>query len=222
MANHSKSVIRIILADDHLVLRAALKTLLEREADLVVSGEASNGLEVLDLLAAGTPADIIIADLNMPIMPGQLLIESLGDYLDHLKVIVLSALDSEPYIVKAMKAGASGYLLKNVGTSELVFAIRHTHESGFYICTELSERLLNRLIAIPQTVHTPNPLNVEFTNRDVELLRLISEGFTNQEIAEKMFSSVRTIEKQRLHLINKTESRNTVVLICFAKQYGII
>ncbi|RZM18326.1 MAG: hypothetical protein EOO88_41020 [Pedobacter sp.] len=96
------------------------------------------------------------------------------------------------------------------------------HEFGLYICSELSGRFLNRLIAVPQLVTNTNPLNVEFTNRDVELLRLISEGFTNQEIAEKMFSSVRTIEKQRLHLINKTDSRNTVVLICFAKQHGII
>lgn len=222
MDNFSKSVIHIILADDHLVLRAALKTLLEQESDFIVSGEASNGREVLDLLAAGTPADIIIADLNMPVMPGQQLIESLGDQLDHLKVIVLSALDSEPYIIKAMKAGACGYLLKNVGTNELIFAIRHTHEFGLYICSELSGRFLNRLIAVPQVVTNTNPLNVEFTDRDVELLRLISEGFTNQEIAEKMFSSVRTIEKQRLHLINKTDSRNTVVLICYAKQHGII
>lgn len=222
MDDSSRSVIHIILADDHLVLRRALKVLLEKEHDFVVSGEASNGREVLDLLAAGTPADIIIADLNMPVMPGQQLIESLGSQLENLKVIVLSALDSEPYIVKAIKAGASGYLLKNIGTAELLFAIRHTHEFGMYICSELSSRFVDRLIAIPQPVGAANPLNVEFTDRDVELLRLISEGFTNQEIADRMFSSVRTIEKQRLHLINKTESRNTVVLICFAKQHGII
>jgi DNA-binding NarL/FixJ family response regulator len=222
MADLSKSVINIILADDHLVLRRALKSLLESESDFVVSGEASNGSEVLDLLAKGTPADIIIADLNMPLMTGQLLIESLGSYLDTLKIIVLSALDSEPHVIKAMKAGASGYLLKNVSPAELLFAIRHTHEFGLYLCAELAGRFLNRLIAVPQLVPTANPLNIEFSDRDVELLRLISEGYTSQEIAEKLFSSVRTIEKQRLHLINKTESRNTVVLICFAKQHGII
>jgi DNA-binding NarL/FixJ family response regulator len=222
MADLSKSVINIILADDHLVLRRALKSLLESESDFVVSGEASNGSGVLDLLAKGTPANIIIADLNMPLMTGQLLIESLGSYLDTLKIIVLSALDSEPHVIKAMKAGASGYLLKNVSPAELLFAIRHTHEFGLYLCAELAGRFLNRLIAVPQLVPTANPLNIEFSDRDVELLRLISEGYTSQEIAEKLFSSVRTIEKQRLHLINKTESRNTVVLICFAKQHGII
>jgi DNA-binding NarL/FixJ family response regulator len=222
MADLSKSVINIILADDHLVLRRALKSLLENESDFVVSGEASNGSEVLDLLAKGTPADIIIADLNMPLMTGQLLIESLTSYLDTLKIIVLSALDSEPHVIKAMKAGASGYLLKNVSPTELIFAIRHTNEFGLYLCAELAGRFLNRLIAVPQLVQTTNPLNIEFSDRDVELLRLIAEGYTSQEIAEKLFSSVRTIEKQRLHLINKTESRNTVVLILYAKQHGII
>jgi DNA-binding NarL/FixJ family response regulator len=222
MADLSKSVINIILADDHLVLRRALKSLLENESDFVVSGEASNGSEVLDLLANGTPADIIIVDLNMPTMTGQLLIESLGSYLNSLKIIVLSALDSEPHVIKAMKAGASGYLLKNVSPTELIFAIRHTNEFGLYLCAELAGRFLNRLIAVPQLVPNTNPLNIEFSDRDVELLRLISEGYTSQEIAEKLFSSVRTIEKQRLHLINKTESRNTVVLICYAKQHGII
>jgi len=222
MADLSKSVINIILADDHLVLRRALKTLLENESDFVVSGEASNGSEVLELLSKGTPADIIIADLNMPLMTGQLLIESLGSYLDTLKIIVLSALDSEPHVIRAIKAGASGYLLKNVSPAELIFAIRHTNEFGLYLCAELSGRFLNRLIAVPQLVPHTNPLNIEFSDRDVVLLRLISEGYTSQEIAEKLFSSVRTIEKQRLHLISKTESRNTVVLICFAKQHGII
>jgi len=222
MITKSKTIINIILADDHQVVRHALKTLLEKEIDFVVSGEASNGAEVLELLSNGTPADIIITDLNMPVMPGQLLVESLKPYQENLKVIVLSALDSEQHIIKAIKAGASGYLFKNVSPAELIFAIKHTHEYGQYLCAEIAGRFLNRLIAIPHPVIKSNSLNLEFSNRDIDLLRLISEGYTNSEIADKLFSSARTIEKQRQQLISRTESRNTVMLICFAKDHGII
>ena len=218
----NRKPIDIILAEDHMIVRGGIKAILDSYPEFNVCGEASNGLEVVDLLENGLQADIIIADINMPELSGIQLTEWVAAHRPVLKVIILSALDNEQYVIKAMKAGATGYLLKNVSPAELVFSIKHVMTFGQYICAELSAKFLNRMITLPEPVLTTNPLNVDFSNREVELLQLIADGYTNQEISAKLFTSVRTIENQRQQLINKTESRNTVVLIRFAMLHGII
>ncbi|HEX8609091.1 MAG TPA: response regulator transcription factor, partial [Pedobacter sp.] len=190
--------------------------------DIIISGEAANGQMAVELLTSGIPVDIILADINMPVMAGIPLTEWVKKNHPGVKVIILSALENDQYVFKAIKAGASGYLLKNVSADELVFAIRHTFEFGLYICAELSGKFLTRLIMMPEPVSTQNRLDIDFSNREVELLTLIGDGYTNQEIAAKLFTSVRTIENQRQQLLNKTSSRNTVVLIRFAMLHGII
>ncbi|MEJ7560039.1 MAG: response regulator transcription factor [Pedobacter sp.] len=214
--------INILLAEDHLLVRGGIKAILEREADFIISGEADNGQLAVDLMTSGIAVDIILADMNMPVMAGIPLTEWVTKHHPEVKVIVLSALDNDQYVFKAIKAGASGYLLKNVSSSELIFAIRHTYEFGLYICAELSGRFLNRMLTVPAPVTTNNPIEIDFSNREVALLTLIADGYTNQEIAAKQFTSVRTIENQRQHLLNKTSSKNTVVLIRFAMLHGII
>ncbi|MET1057938.1 MAG: response regulator transcription factor [Pedobacter sp.] len=220
MLNNS---IHIILAEDHLVVRAGIKAMLEREPGFIVSGEASNGREVIALLENGTPADIILTDVNMPELSGMQLTEWISENRNYLKVIVLSAFDDEQYVINAIKLGASGYLLKKITPEELVFSIRHIMGSGQYICAELSSRFFMRHIINAADPVSANPtLNIEFSTREVELLRLIADGYTNLEIADKLFTSVRTIENQRQQMINKTASRNTVVMIRFAMLNGII
>lgn len=215
-------LINIILAEDHMIVRGGIKAILEKYPEFVVSGEASNGLEVISLLEAGVEADLILADINMPEFSGIQLVEWITANRTDLKVIVLSALDNEQYVLKAIRAGASGYLLKNVSPAELVFSIKHVISFGQYICAELSAKFLNRLITLPEIVPTANPLAIDFSHKEIELLQLIAEGYTNQEISDKLFTSVRTIENQRQQLINKTGSRNTVVLIRFAMLHNII
>ncbi|MEO3407355.1 response regulator transcription factor [Mucilaginibacter sp. CAU 1740] len=214
--------INIILADDHLIVRGGIKSMLEKEKSFQITGEANNGVEVLRLLERGTKADIVLVDMNMPAMGGIELTENLKQNYTELKVIILSALDTEKYVIKAFKSGASGYLLKNISTAELIFAICHTHQFGQYICAELSGRFLNRLLTIPDMITNENIENIEFSTLDVEILTLISEGFTNQEVADKLFTSKRTIENHRQQLIDKTGSRNTVALIRFAMLNGVI
>lgn len=215
-------MIKIILAEDHQIVRDGVRALLEREEEFAVVGEASTGEEALRLLKNGTKADIILADLNMPVLGGLELTEQIKINYPLIKVVILSALDNEKYVLKAFLAGAKGYLLKSVSPSELVFAIKHTHHFTQYICSDLSKRFLSRLLSMPDPVTRKNVLDLNFSNREVEILSLLGEGFTNQEIADKLFTSRRTIENQRQAMIDKSGARNTIALIKFALINGII
>ncbi|WCT14891.1 response regulator transcription factor [Mucilaginibacter jinjuensis] len=217
-----KSIINIILADDHLIVRGGIKAMLEKEKSFQITGEANNGLEVLQLLKTGIKANIVLVDMNMPVMSGTELIERLKSEYPDVKVIILSALDADKYVIKAFRSGACGYLLKNVSTAELIFAITQTHDYGQYICAELSSRFLKRILTIPDPITNENVQNIEFSATDIEILSLLSEGFTNQEVADKLFTSKRTVENHRQQLIDKTGSRNTIALIRFAMLNGII
>jgi DNA-binding NarL/FixJ family response regulator len=215
-------MIHIILADDHLIVRGGIKGMLEKERKFEVTGEANNGAEVLRLLQSGTKADVILVDMNMPVMGGIELTEIVKRDYPATRVIILSALDTENYVIQAFRAGACGYLFKNVSARELVFAINHTHEFGCYVCAELSQRFLHRLLTIPDPIVNENVKGIEFSELDVGILSLLSEGFTNQEVADKLFTSKRTVENHRQQLIDKTGSRNTIALIRLAMLNGVI
>jgi len=215
-------MIKIILAEDHLIVRGGVKSLLEKEADFSVIGEASNGLEVIEMLESGLLPDIILADMNMPEMGGLELTAVVKDRFKASRIIILSAHDHEKYVVKAFQSGASGYLLKSVSPDELIFAIKHTFQYTQYICSELSKRFLNRLLTLPEPVSFEHVKSLDFTDRDIEILSLISNGYTNQEIADKLFSSRRTIENHRQTMLDKTGARNIIALVRFAIINGII
>lgn len=215
-------MIRIILAEDHNIVRNGIKNLLEKVPGFEIAGEAINGAEVLQLINSGVKADIILADMNMPVMGGIAMAEKLNEISPVTKVIVLSMIDHEKYVLKAFKSGVLGYLLKNVGADELVFAIKHVHGDGRYICSELSLRFMDRLVQMPETLNNDDGADVEFTKRELEVLMLAAEGYTNQEIADKLFTSKRTVEGHRQSMINKTSTRNTIALIKYALKHGII
>jgi DNA-binding NarL/FixJ family response regulator len=215
-------MIKIILAEDHNIVRNGIRSLLEKEKDFEVTGEAVNGKEVLALLEKEITADIVLADMNMPELSGIELIANLKQLVPSCKVIVLSALDHEKYVVQAFQTGANGYLLKSVSPDELIFAIRHVCDGSQYICSELTSRFLNRLLSMPDTVTTELAEGIEFSSRETEILGLIAEGYTNQEIADKVFTSKRTVEGHRQALIEKTGARNTAALVRFALINGII
>lgn len=215
-------MIRIILAEDHTIVRDGIRNLLEKEPDLKVVGEALNGQEVLDMLDKGTVADMILADINMPVMTGIELAAQVTAKAMKIKVVILSMLDHERYVVKAFKAGVSGYLLKSISTDELLFALRHIHINGRYICSELALTFLDRLIVRPDQQQYEAETGIEFSNRDIEVLMLVADGLTNQEIAEKLFTSKRTVEGYRQTLIERTGARNTAALIRYAILNGLI
>lgn len=215
-------MINIILVEDHKIVRNGVKSLLEKEPKFKIVGEAVSGTDVLSILNSGIKADIILADINMPGLSGLELITELKKAGHNAKIIMLTMLDHERYVAKAFKAGASGYLLKNTSPDELIFAIKHIYADGNYLFSELAMRLLDRLSHGRDIMILDNRSDVDFSKRETEVLTLIAEGFTNQEIADKLFTSKRTIEGHRQSMIDKTGTRNTAALIRFALLNGII
>lgn len=204
--------IRVILTEDHIILRQGLRLLLDEDETIEVVGEASNGVELLDLLQH-TPADVVLMDVNMPEMNGFEATELVVKKYPDIKVIALSMLNNLPFVQKILQCGASGYLLKTTGKEELRSAIKLVANGTNYICSELSIGMISN------ASEGPVPYREEragLSKREIEVLSLIAEGFTNAEIAEKLFTSKRTIETHRQNILEKTGAKNTANLIKFA------
>ncbi|QQL51223.1 response regulator transcription factor [Mucilaginibacter ginkgonis] len=216
-------MIKIILAEDHNVVRNGIKALLEKEKDYKIVGEAVNSEQLLTILQNQEEPDILLSDINMPGVNGLDLIPKLRETHQKMKIVMLSMLDKEKYIAHAFSSGANGFLLKSITPDELIFAIRHVHMYGKYICSELSLRLLDKLLATNSvTENQPSPSDLKLSVRDLEVLLLIADGLTNAEIAEKLFTSKRTAEGYRKGLMEKTGSVNTASLIKFAMKNNLI
>ncbi|WP_342648473.1 response regulator transcription factor [Mucilaginibacter sp. CSA2-8R] len=219
-------MIKIILADDHNVVRNGIKTLLDQERDMTIIAEATDGQQVLQLLEqCGTNLpDVVITDVNMPVMNGMELIEAINERYPSLRTLVLSMLDHERYITQSFRAGCKAYILKTVSAEELLFAIRHICKyNERYLSAEISLKMLDEMLFAPEAA-TPNDHKqpIELSKRELEVLTLIADGYTNLEIAEKLFTSKRTVEGHRQNLIDKTGTRNTASLIRFAIQHKYV
>jgi len=215
-------MLKIILAEDHNIVRNGIKILLESEEGFSVIGEATNGQEVLDIISKEDHIDLVLADINMPVMDGIELIKSLKATYPKIRLIILSMLDNEKYVAQAFSEGACGYLLKNVSSDELIFAIKHVSAGGKYLCSELSIKMLERLVNSSLPSQALFEESIDFSSREIEVLNLIAQGLTNHEMSEKLFLSKRTIEGHRQSLIEKTGSRNTAALIRYAVLNGIV
>lgn len=215
-------MIKVLLAEDHNIVRNGIKSLIDKQPDIEVVAEAIDGLEVIGKLNEGTKADIVLTDINMPQLNGLSLIEHLKEKNPEIKVIILSMLDHENYVMKAVSSGAQGYLLKSVSEDEMMFAIRHVTAGNLYVCSELTSKLLDKLSTLPDENSEGNKIAIDLSRREIEILLLIAEGFTNNEIAEKLFTSRRTVEGHRQNLLEKTGARNTATLIRFAARNGLI
>ncbi len=215
-------MISILLVEDHTIVRDGLKIILQSNSEFTIAAEAANGQEALDLLKSGIKADVILTDLNMPVMGGLDLAGAINERYPQIRLIVLSAFDNEKFLLQAFKAGAKGYLLKNVQPRELKFAISHVNDGAEYICSELTSRFMHRMLSLPDLRNEAPIDDIKFSDRDIDVLNYLAEGFTNQEIADKLFTSKRTIEGYRENMINRTGARNTVALIRYALIHGVI
>jgi DNA-binding NarL/FixJ family response regulator len=214
--------INIILADDHLLVRNGIKSLLEDEDQLNVIGEAENGKEALEL-AKRTQPDLLIIDVRMPIMDGITAVGHLNDFAPNTKAIVLSMHDSEEYILKSIKAGASGYLLKDTGREEFLKAINTITKGGKYFSGDISNVIVsnylqntNEVKKVTQTQKNTHGL----TKKEIEILSLILSGMTNTEISDNLGKSKRTIETHRFNLMKKLNVKNLIELSSKAKELG--
>jgi DNA-binding NarL/FixJ family response regulator len=216
-------MIRVLLVDDHPIVRNGIQALLADEPDIEVVGQTDNGQSLLELLA-NTPTDVVLMDVAMPVLDGFATMPLLQEQFPGVRVLVLSMLGSENDVYRIMQAGAAGYVMKNAESQEFVYAIRMVASGRPFMCTNMGLSLLQRLVkrtntdVIPNTKRRPGDL----TEREREVLQLLAEGFTNAEIAEKLCTSKRTIETHRQNIIEKTQVKNTAALMRYAVSHGLI
>jgi DNA-binding NarL/FixJ family response regulator len=213
--------INLAIADDHKIFRNGLKATLEDCPDFELLIEASNGKELIGLLADHKP-DVILMDIKMPEMDGMQTTAYVHQHFKDIKVLALSMHNEDKYIVDMMKAGASGYLLKNAEPEEIIDAIATVHNKGFYFNEHLSVTLIKQLVGPGSYADGTGQQTVDLNDREIEVLRLVCQEYSNQEIADKIFLSVRTVEGYRARLFEKTGSKNLVGLVIFAIKRGII
>jgi len=217
----NKSKIKVILTDDHNIVREGLKLLLENDEEIEIVAEAANGVELLAVLER-TPADLVLLDINMPIMDGYEAAQHITERYPDIKLLVLSMLNQEQFVQRMLSAGAAGYVLKNSGKNELRTAIKLVADGNHFISSDLVARLLHKPVEAETEEGNAAVKGAILSKREIEILQLISEGLTNAEIADKLFVSKRTVETHRQNIIEKTNTRNTANLIKYAMQNGFI
>lgn len=213
-----RPMISLALADDQLLFRRGLVMLLRDMSGVQVVFECGNGEELLTGLR-DNPIDIVLLDLEMPVMDGMEAIGRMKKEHPDVKVIVLSTHNKEKFILHAMDSGASGYMLKSADTDEIESAIRSVHESGYYYSDRVSHVMLHGLVSkqkVKPTFQEVDPLS----ERELEVLRAICQGLTNTEIAGKLFISPRTVEGHRNNMLLKTGAKNTAGLVVYAMTKG--
>ncbi len=210
-------MIKILLADDHAIVRAGLRRLVEESGDIVVVAEASDGKEAL-LMAERESPDVAVIDISMPGMDGLEVIGRLQSIRPTIPILILTMHEEEQYVVRAISAGAKGYVTKRSAPEELVRAIRKVHGGGRHLSDTASEALASGVsrVAIGGT-----PLD-SLSNREIQVLRALALGQTNREIASDYGISVKTVDTYRARLLLKLRLRNNAELSRFAIQHRLI
>ncbi|MEL1254513.1 response regulator transcription factor [Flavobacterium sp. DGU38] len=207
--------IKLIIADDHELFRNGLAELLRKHDDIKIVKSVGDGVEFIELVNSQFDADIVLLDITMPNMDGFQVLKELKTLNSDIKPIVISMHNDGNYIAKCAKMGAFGYLLKNTDEAELILAIRSVYNGKKYFSAEISEKMINFMSV--QSI-SENVLS----NKETEVLGLISKGLTTKEIAEKLFVSSRTIETHRANILKKLEVKNTAELIKKAAKMNLI
>jgi len=209
-------MIRIIIADDHQMFIDGLKSIIHSFQDIEVVGEASNGEAALDLIET-TPAEIAILDINMPGMDGIETAKAIRKKFPDIKVLMVTMYKQKEFITQLVAAGVSGYILKNTGAEELYNAIRVIHEGGEFFGEEITKEILHSM-----RQHASLPEVPQFSQREKEILKLLADELTTQEIADKLFISFHTVESHRKNMLMKASVKNTAGLIRYGINIGLI
>ncbi len=207
--------VTLILADDHQIVRDGLRSLLQNEKKYVIVGEAENGIQALELVEKLKP-NLVIMDINMPHMDGIEATRIIGEKHPDTKVLVLTMTSEQEHIKKMIEAGAGGYILKNSGRDELISAIDFIVSGRNYFSDEVKDAIMQNMVQQQAKNDKIAGEPVPLTRREKDVLNLIVKEFTNFEIAEKLFISVRTVDAHRRNLLEKTGARNTAGLVKFA------
>jgi DNA-binding NarL/FixJ family response regulator len=210
-------MIRLFLVDDHTVLRHGLRALFQHQDGLEVVGEAENGEQFLAQLPS-TPCDVVLLDLHMPGLDGLATIQRLQAEFPSVRVLVLSMADNERAIGQVLTAGALGYVLKNAGHDEIVMAVRTVAAGRRFLCSELGLAMLDKVL-MGTTEPAAKPTG-GLSAREQEVLHLVADGLTTAQIAEKLYTSPRTVETHRQNIMEKTGTKNTAALVKAAMSQG--
>jgi DNA-binding NarL/FixJ family response regulator len=212
--------IRILVTDDHAVLRAGLAALLNAEPDLAVVGEAADGTECLRVAQAVQP-DVILLDINMPGMNGLEALPLLRQSAPQSRVLVLTMHDDPVYLRQVLRAGGAGYVLKQAADKELLSAIRTVYHGGAYLHPAHAQALLSE--PAPSTPSTEVGAQLShLSEREQEVLKLIALGYSNKEIAEQLFLSVKTVETYKARIMEKLEVTTRASLVRLALQHKLL
>jgi len=209
-------MIKILIADDHAIIREGLKQILAETSDMVVAGEAADGREVLDQVRKDD-YDLVLLDIAMPGRGGLDTLARLKHEKPELPVLVLSMYPEEQYAIRAFKAGASGYLTKESAPEELISAIRKVTQGGKYVSSSLAEKLVFNL-----ETDTEKPLHEKLSDREYEVMIMIASGKTVKEIADKLSLSVKTISTNRVRALKKMGMKNNAEIIYYAIKQGLV
>lgn len=213
--------IRVILADDHTIVRDGIRSLLKNDDEIEMVGEAAHGEELLTLMER-LPADLILLDINMPVMDGYEAARQIMQRFPETKMLAISMVVKEQLVQKIMAIGVKGYLFKDSSREELRVAIKLVANGQQYMCSHLALKLLERKIDWEVKEDGLATNDNLLSGREKEVLDLIAEGYTNTQIAEMLFTSKRTVEAHRQNMLDKTNARNTASLVKWAYQNGYI
>lgn len=212
-------MIRIAIADDHQMFIDGLRALLATEKDVAVVGESPDGQHLLNHYSEWNP-DIVLMDINMPNLDGMDTMNALFEVHGQAKVIMLTMFKDHGFINQAMQRGAHGYVMKNAGRAELMTAIRKVCRGEKHFGEEAIQAYLSQFKS-GKKKEIPKPVEV-LTRREMDVLKLVAEEFTSQEIADKLFISLHTVETHRKNLMSKLDVKNTVGLARYAIQHGLV
>jgi two-component system nitrate/nitrite response regulator NarL len=210
--------IRVLVVDDHAILRDGICSLLERQAGITVVGEAGNGGEALERVEQLQP-DIVLMDVAMPEMDGLQATRRIKELYPEIKVLILTQHDNQEYITPLLQAGAAGYVLKRSGGREVITAIRQVYEHGAFLEPDIARQVLHDYsqAAVPEKPETPT-----LTERESEVLKLAVEGNSNKEIARVLFISPKTVSVHRTNIMAKLGVHNSAELVRYAIQNNLV
>jgi DNA-binding NarL/FixJ family response regulator len=211
---------RIVIAEDHTILREGLRALLTADPGFDVVGEAEDGRDAVRCVENHLP-DLVLMDLSLPRMNGMDAIREIKRRCPETKVLALTVHKTEEYILATLRAGADGYVLKDATHAELLMAIKSVLMGRPYLSPGVSDKVIEGYLAGRKTLRSTTPWDT-LTQREREILKLIAEGYKNRQIADYLYISVKTVEKHRSNLMKKLDLHNTSALTAFAMDKGLV
>lgn len=218
-SDNTNHPIRVLVVDDQRLMRAGIVSLLEIQDGIEVVGQAANGEEAIELSLALQP-DVVLMDVRMPVMDGIAATEQICRQHPDCHVLMLTTFDDEEYIVDALQVGASGYLLKNIPANDLAQAIQAVHRGIYQLDSAVASKIVGALNT--RKDNTSSTSNIDLTAREVDVLRLIAEGATNKEIAEKLFISEGTVKNHISNMLNRLGLRDRTQAAIYARENGLL